>query len=107
VVEVDESVDGAVNVMLQRRYASLPVVNRDGELVGVVHLLDVLGKRGAVSLYVKVMGSYVRPDSALYDAWEAMSREGTTWMPGEGRGTHRDIDGGIHEEDIRFMDSLD
>ena len=81
VVEVDESVDGAVNVMLQHRYASLPVVNRDGEFVGVVHLLDVLGKRGAVSMYVKAVNAYVRPDSTLYDAWEVMSREGTTWVP--------------------------
>jgi CIC family chloride channel protein len=81
VVEVDESVDGAVNMMLQHRYASLPVVNRNGEFVGVVHLPDVLGKRGAVSMYVKAVSSYVRPDSTLYDAWEVMSREGTTWVP--------------------------
>jgi CIC family chloride channel protein len=81
VVEVDESVDNAVNTMLQRRYTSLPVVNRDGEFVGVVHLPDVLGKRGAVSMYVKAVSSYVQPDSTLYDAWEVMSREGTTWVP--------------------------
>jgi len=46
-----------------------------------VHLPDVLGKRGAVSMYVKAVGSYVQPDSTLYDAWEVMSREGTTWVP--------------------------
>lgn len=67
--------------MLKHRYTSLPVVNCDGEFVGVVHLPDVLGKRGAVSMYVKAVGSYVRPDSTLYDAWEVVSREGTTWVP--------------------------
>ena len=67
--------------MLKHRYTSLPVVNRDGEFVGVVHLPDVLGKRGAVSMYVKAVSSYVRPDSTLYDAWEVMSREGATWVP--------------------------
>jgi CIC family chloride channel protein len=81
VVKIDESVNNAVNVMLQHRYTSLPVVNHDGNLVGVVHLLDVLGKRGAIGMYVKAVGSYVQPDSTLYDAWEVMSREGTTWVP--------------------------
>jgi CBS domain containing-hemolysin-like protein len=43
--------------VLKHRYTSLPVVNRDGEFVGVVHLPDVLGKRGAVSMYVKAMAA--------------------------------------------------
>jgi Chloride channel protein EriC len=81
VVRVDDDVNGAVNVMLQHRYTSLPVVNHNGELVGVVHLTDILGKRGVVGMYVKATGGYVRLDSTLYDAWEVMSREGTTWVP--------------------------
>ncbi|MFP3302955.1 MAG: chloride channel protein [Caldivirga sp.] len=81
VVRVDYDVNGAINVMLQHRYTSLPVVNHNGELVGVVHLTDILGKRGVVGMYVKATGGYVRLDSTLYDAWEVMSREGTTWVP--------------------------
>jgi CBS domain pair. len=34
-----------------------------------------------VGMYVKATGGYVRLDSTLYDAWEVMSREGTTWVP--------------------------
>jgi CIC family chloride channel protein len=81
VVKINESVNNVINVMLQHHYTSLPVVNYNGDLVGVVYLLDILGKTGAVGLYVKALSGYVQPDSTLYDAWEIMSRENLTWVP--------------------------
>jgi len=64
--------------MLQQHCTSLPVVNYNDDLVGVVQILDILGKTGAVGLYVKALGGYVQPDPALNDAWEIMSRENPT-----------------------------
>lgn len=81
VVKINESVNNVINVMLQHHYTSLPVVNYNGDLIGVVYLLDILGKTGAVGLYVKALSGYVQPDSTLYDAWEIMSRENLTWVP--------------------------
>ena len=80
VVKVDEDVNHAINRMLQHRYASLPVVDGNGKLIGIVHLMDVLGRRGLVRDYVRPI-NYVNPDSTLYEAWELMSREGINWAP--------------------------
>jgi CIC family chloride channel protein len=80
-VRVDEDVDKVVNMMLQHHYVSLPVVDREGNFVGVVNLLDLLGRRGVVGEYVKAATGYVEAGSTLYEAWEVMSKSGSTWVP--------------------------
>jgi CIC family chloride channel protein len=80
-VRVDEDVDKVVNMMLQHHYVSLPVVDREGNFVGVVNLLDLLGRRGVVGEYVKAATGYVEAGSTLYEAWEVMSKSRSTWAP--------------------------
>jgi len=68
--------DKVVNMMLQHHCVSLPVVDREGNFVSVVNLLDLLGERccGRIRQGARV---YVGAGSTLYDAWEVMSEGGS------------------------------
>jgi CIC family chloride channel protein len=80
VVRAGEDVNHAINRMLQHRYTSLPAVDNNDRLIGIVHLTDILGRKGPIKDYIKAV-NHVNPDSTLYEAWELMSREGINWVP--------------------------
>jgi len=80
VVRAGEDINHAINRMLQHRYTSLPAVDNNDKLIGIVHLTDILGRKGPIKDYIKAV-NHVNPDSTLYEAWELMSREGINWVP--------------------------
>jgi acetoin utilization protein AcuB len=41
-MEAEESVEALIGVMLEYKIGALPVVGRDGELIGIVSYIDVL-----------------------------------------------------------------
>ncbi len=81
-VRTDDEVNKALNIMLEQKFLSLPVIDNSGKLIGIIYLNDLRNaKEGElVGKYVIRGIPYVTPNSSLEDAWEIMSRNRSRWV---------------------------
>jgi CIC family chloride channel protein len=70
----------AIDKMKREGLASLPVIDEKGNFIGVVRLEDL---DQSSNLKEKIIRGtpYVRPESTLEEAWEAMATSKSTWIP--------------------------
>jgi Hemolysins and related proteins containing CBS domains len=69
-----------IDKMKREGLASLPVIDEKGNFIGVVRLEDL---DQSSNLKEKIIRGtpYVRPESTLEEAWEAMATSKSTWVP--------------------------
>ncbi len=79
-VNINSSVQEAVAKMKSQGLESIPVIDSGGNFAGIVRLPDL---SGAKALSEKIISGtpYVRPESTLEQAWEALAATRSSWVP--------------------------
>ena len=79
-VNLDTTVNETIKKMKMEGMASIPVVDLNGMFVGIVRLPDLAA---AKTLSDKIIRGtpYVRPESTLEQAWEALATSRSSWVP--------------------------
>lgn len=70
----------AIERMKREGLASIPVIDENGNFLGIVRLID-LDESSKLNEKVIKGTPYVRPESTLEDAWEAIATTKSTWVP--------------------------
>ena len=69
-----------IDKMKMEGLASLPVIDEKGNFIGVVRLEDLDESSNMKEKIIRGT-PYVRPESTLEEAWEAMATSKSTWVP--------------------------
>ncbi|MGC8660956.1 MAG: chloride channel protein [Nitrososphaeria archaeon] len=77
---IDSSVNEAVAKMKSEGLASIPVIDSNGKFVGIAMLSD-LGEAKTLSEKIVRGTPYIRPESNLEQAWEALATSRSSWVP--------------------------
>ncbi len=79
-VNLDTPIKEAVLKMRSEGLASIPVIDSNGKFVGIVRLSD-LNEAKVISEKVIRGTPYIRPESNLEQAWEALATSRSSWVP--------------------------
>jgi CIC family chloride channel protein len=79
-VNLNLTVNEAIKKMKMEGMESIPVVDLNGKFVGIVRLPDLTAARTLSEKIIKGT-PYVRPESTLEQAWEALATSRSSWVP--------------------------
>ena len=79
-VKDSSTAEEAIRIMKSYGMLSIPVIDESGRFVGAVRLEDLSSAKSVKEKVIKGI-PYVRLESTLEEAWEAMATSKSTWVP--------------------------
>ena len=93
-LQPEDTAEHALGLLMELRVRHLPVVDHDGQLVGVVsedQLLDAAGPDAAIATLLGPKPVSVRPDTHIFDATKTMVEHELTTIPVASEGQYRGL----------------